>query len=143
MIKINALPDILAERASTETHRLAYRFLTNSGEEETVISYGQLHRSAKLIAAHLLMQLKAGDRALLLYPPGLEFVKAYFGCLYAGIIAIPAYPPHPARLDRTLPVLESIAKDASPAAALITNLLHSSIRNSSTDISRSQFVKMD
>ena len=63
--------------------------------------------------ATLLRALGAqGERALLLYPPGLEYVAGFFGCLYAGVVAVPAYPPDPTRLERTLPRLRAIARDA-------------------------------
>ena len=59
-----------------------------------------------------------GERALLIYPPGLDYIAAFFGCLYAGVIAVPAYPPNPAQLKRTLPRLGMIAHDARPSVAL-------------------------
>jgi acyl-CoA synthetase (AMP-forming)/AMP-acid ligase II/acyl carrier protein len=59
-----------------------------------------------------------GERALLLYPPGLEFIAAFFGCLYAGVVAVPAYPPDFDRLAATLPRLGAIARDSSAAIVL-------------------------
>ena len=56
-----------------------------------------------------------GGRALLLYPPGLEFIAAFFGCLYAGVVAVPAYLP---RLNRPMTRLRSIVVDAQPCAVL-------------------------
>jgi acyl-CoA synthetase (AMP-forming)/AMP-acid ligase II len=62
--------------------------------------------------------VRPGDRALLLYPPGLEFIPAFFGCLYSGVIAVPAYPPQPSQASRTLPRLLSIVADADVAIVL-------------------------
>ncbi|HEX2269404.1 MAG TPA: AMP-binding protein, partial [Pyrinomonadaceae bacterium] len=83
-----------------------------------------MDRRARAIAASLYAAgIKDGDRVLLLYPPGLDFTAAFFGCLYAGVVAIPVYPPHPARLNRTLPRLQAIIADAQAAAALTTTPL--------------------
>ena len=58
-----------------------------------------------------------GERALLLYPAGLDFVAAFFGCLYAGVVAVPAYPP---RRNRNMARIEAIADDAEAKIALTT-----------------------
>ncbi len=71
-------------------------------------------RSRRALAA----SVPPGERALLLYPPGLDFIAAFFGCLYAGVVAVPAYPPRPN--DRSQPRLRAIARDAEPRAALTT-----------------------
>jgi acyl-CoA synthetase (AMP-forming)/AMP-acid ligase II len=65
----------------------------------------------------------AGERALLLYPPGLEYIAAFFGCLYGGAVAVPAYPPDLVRPERTLPRFRAIAHDAQPAVALTTSAI--------------------
>src|SRR5262249_20589376 len=62
-----------------------------------------------------------GQPALLVYPPGLEFISAFFGCLYGGAIAVPVYPPDPMRLERSLPRLRAIIDDARPVVALTTS----------------------
>ena len=62
--------------------------------------------------------VRPGDRALLIYPPSLDFIPAFFGCLYAGVIAVPAYPPQPAQASRTLPRLLSIVGDADVSIVL-------------------------
>jgi acyl-CoA synthetase (AMP-forming)/AMP-acid ligase II len=68
-----------------------------------------------------------GDRVLLLYPTGLEFIAAYFGCLYAGVIAVPVPPPNPAQPQRTLPRVQAITNDARPSVAFTTSSLLSQI----------------
>ena len=68
---------------------LTYGFLVDGDKKELTLTYGQLHRRALAIAARLKDESKPGDRALLLYPPGLEFIYAFFGCLCAGVIAVP------------------------------------------------------
>ena len=64
-----------------------------------MLTRGELDRRARALAARLQARGLAGRRALLLYPPGLEFIAAFFGCLYAGVVAVPAYPPRPNRPD--------------------------------------------
>ena len=85
-------------------------------------SFAEVDRRARAIAAVLAERGFAGERALMLYPPGLDFIAAFFGCLYAGVIAVPAYPPDPTRLEASLPRLLAIARDARPAA-LLTNAM--------------------
>lgn len=118
-----SLVDILRWRAENQPHRLAYRFLTDGENEEVLITYKALDQRARAIGAILQSSAKAGDRALLLFPPGLDFIAAYLGCLYARIIAIPLYPPHPARLEKTAPIIRRIAADAKPAVALLSSTL--------------------
>ena len=80
-----------------------------------------LDARARTIAAALADM--RGDRALLVYPPGLEYVAALFGCYYAGVVAVPAYPPDPSRLERSLPRLEAIIRDAEPRVVLTLDVL--------------------
>ena len=132
MQKPTSLVDILQWRAMNQPHQLAYRFLVDGEYEEVCLSYQELDQRARSIAALLQSSAKVGDRALLLYPPGLDFIVAYFGCLYARIIAIPAYPPHPNRLEKTLPTILRIAADAKPSVALLTSTLFENISSQNT-----------
>ena len=125
--KPTSLVDILQWRAMNQPHQVAYRFLLDGEYDEVCLSYQELDQRARSIAALLQSSAKVGDRALLLYPPGLDFIVAYFGCLYARIIAIPAYPPHPNRLEKTLPTILRIAADAKPSVALLTSTLFENI----------------
>jgi acyl-CoA synthetase (AMP-forming)/AMP-acid ligase II len=126
MTNAKSLIDILSWRAINQSHQLAYRFLH---EEENVCSYGELDRKARAIAIKIQSISKPGDRVLLLYPPGLDFIFAYFGCLYAQVIAVPAYPPHPARLERTLPMIRGIIADSTPKVALVNRMLRDAIKS--------------
>ena len=78
---------------------------------------------ARAIAALLQSYNARGERAFLLYPTGLEFIAAFFGCLYAGVTAVPLPPPHPAQPQRTLPKLRAVADAAQPAIVLTTSAL--------------------
>src|SRR5258706_3167645 len=113
------LIEALRETADSRPGQTAFTFLDGTGAA-TDLSYGELDRQALAIAARLQEGGSAGQRALLLYPPGLEFVAAFLGCLYGGVVAVPAYPP---TSERTLPRLLAIAQDSKPALALTTREL--------------------
>lgn len=119
-VESSTLVELLRWRALHQPDQLAYTFLIDGEAAADRVTYGELDRQARAMGALLQKGKAQGERALLLYPPGLEFIVAFFGCLYAGVTAVPAYPPHPARLDRTLPKLRAIANDAQPSIALTT-----------------------
>ena len=114
----SSIVEILQARAGSDPDRIAYRFLSFASASEETLTYAELDTAARRIGAHLQTFTVPGDRALLLYRPGLEFIQGFLGCLYAGVIAVPAYPPHPTRPARDLPKLRGIAGDARPAAIL-------------------------
>ncbi|WP_049764334.1 fatty acyl-AMP ligase [Polaromonas sp. JS666] len=103
--------------AEVTPEKLAYRFLPDAGGVPIEISYGSLRTRAWAIAAGLLSLAKPGDRALIMLPSGLEFIQAFLGCLYAGVIAVPLYPPRP---NQNFQRLASIHASATPALAITT-----------------------
>jgi acyl-CoA synthetase (AMP-forming)/AMP-acid ligase II len=119
----STLVDILCWRALHQPDQLAYTFLQNGDTEELHLTYADLDRRARAIGAKLHSLGMYGERALLVYQPGLEFVAGFFGCLYAGVVAVPVYPPHPSRLDRTLPRFLAIVDNTQPRAALTSSAL--------------------
>ncbi|HEV2861081.1 MAG TPA: amino acid adenylation domain-containing protein [Pyrinomonadaceae bacterium] len=114
--KPRTLAGLLRARAQGEPGRVAYRFLSDGEAQGESVTYAELDGRARSVAAVLQSTCDEGERALLLYPPGLDYVAAFFGCLYAGVVAVPAYPPHANRRQR----LESIAADSQAALALTT-----------------------
>lgn len=112
------LVDLLRRRAIEQPDAFTYRFLEDGENLEVKLTNSEIDLRARKIAAYLQEYLLPGDRAVLLYPPGLEYIAAFFGCLYAGIVAVPAYPPDIMRLDRTLPRFLSTVRDCQPAAIL-------------------------
>ncbi|HEY3756646.1 MAG TPA: MupA/Atu3671 family FMN-dependent luciferase-like monooxygenase [Opitutaceae bacterium] len=120
------LAEILQWRASRQAGRRAFTFLPDAGGAESSHTYGTLDRRARAIAAQLRRRLAAGERAALLFPPGLEFVEAFFGCLYAGVVAVPAYPP---RNRGHLPRLRSLLADSGARLALTTARTAETIRS--------------
>jgi acyl-CoA synthetase (AMP-forming)/AMP-acid ligase II len=111
------LVQLVQYRAETEPNEPAFIYLTNGVDNEIVMSNADLDRQARRIAAWLQSRNMFGQRILLLYPPGLEFITAYFGCLYAGAIAVPVYPP---RRNRSIQRIQSVADSANAAVALTT-----------------------
>lgn len=130
--------ELLKYRAESTPDSMAYTFLKDGVEEENVFTYAELDLHARAIAATL-GDVK-GARALLIYPPGTEFVVGFFGALYAGAIPIPAPPPDMARLKRTLPRLKSIILDADASLMFTT----SGIADSLSDVieESSEFSEM-
>ncbi len=114
------LVELLQSRAQGAPDATAYTFLDKGEKEGGRFTYSQLDEQARSIAVTLQRTMKPGERALLLYPPGLDFIAAFFGCLYSGVVAVPAYPPDPHRLERSLPRLQTIAQDAQTSAILTT-----------------------
>lgn len=123
----STLVELLRQRAEQYPEKRAYTFLVDGEGEEVSLSYGELDARARVLAQALVGQGLSRERALLLYPPGLDFIAGFFGCLYAGLVAIPAYPPDPARLKRTLKRLEAIVADAKARVALTTGGILSSL----------------
>lgn len=124
-----SLVDILQYRAKEQPNQLAYRYLVDGEYNEVVLTYEDLDRRARSIAALLQSFTNAGDRALLIFPPGLDFIAAFFGCLYAKILAVPVYPPHPARPEKNLSIILRVADDAKPTVALLTSSLYDVIKS--------------
>lgn len=117
----NSLVSMLRHRALHQENCRAYTFLADGESETAAVTYGQLDRHARIIAAALADRgITPGTRGILLYPPGLDFIAAFFGAIYAGVIAVPCYPPHRLQLARSLPRLTAIAANADPSVVLCT-----------------------
>lgn len=120
------LVDALRIRAAERPDKTLYRFL-GAGEDEQTLSFAQLDRDARMIGAHL--QARAGHAptvALLLYPPGLEFIRAFFGCLYAGVIAVPLHLP--GSRQENWQRLSKIANDAGASFVLTDDGNHDAVQ---------------
>ncbi|NJM90857.1 MAG: fatty acyl-AMP ligase [Myxococcales bacterium] len=114
---IPTLVDLVIQRAATARTAPMYTYLGERGSDEASITVDELQRQSQAIAVALRERMRPGDRALLIYGPGLEFITAFFGCLYAGVIAVPVFPPvRPREQKRVL----AIARAATPTLVLTT-----------------------
>ncbi len=114
------LVDLLRERADLGGE-YGFRFLAGRDDREELLSLVDLDRRARAVASHLMARGLKGERAILCYPPGVEFLVGLFGSLYAGMVAVPAYPPRSHKSDARL---SSIATSCRPGVVLApTNLV--------------------
>jgi FkbH-like protein len=116
----STLIDLVLARAQNEPERVAFIFLSDGETEKERIAYGELHRRACAVGGYLQDSATVGERALLLLPSGLDFLVSFLGALYAGMIAVPAYPPGVSRTDGKAKRFQSILRDAQPAKVLTT-----------------------
>ncbi|GAB9472086.1 Fatty-acid-coa ligase [Globisporangium polare] len=102
--------------------KIVYTFLDDRGKESVNYTYEDIDKAARRIAATLQTEgnLQKGDRVMLCYPPGLDFAMGFWGCLYAGAIGIPVYPPYPGTLAKDLPKFNRMVED-SGAKVILTN----------------------
>jgi acyl transferase domain-containing protein/acyl-CoA synthetase (AMP-forming)/AMP-acid ligase II/acyl carrier protein len=119
--------DLLRWRATQQSEQRVYSFLSDGETEKDHLTFAELDQQARIVGATLQGMTERGDRALLIYPSGIEFIVAFFGCLYSGIIAVPVYPPSAARSDRTLSKFRATASDARPTVILTTTVLLSRV----------------
>jgi amino acid adenylation domain-containing protein len=118
--------EVLKRRAAAQGERVAYSFLPDGETEELRLTYGELDERARSIASLLTSGgTLSSERVLLLYGPGLDYIAAFFGCLYAGAVAVPAYPP---RLNRNLHRLQTVVRDSGASVALTSTSVLSRLK---------------
>ena len=111
----NSMVELLRARAAEQPDERAYVFLSDRGGEEASLTFSELERRARALAAELVDRGLRGERALLMFPPGLDFIVAFFGCLIAGTIAVPMMPPRRLGARNSS---ASIVADCTPRIAL-------------------------
>jgi len=109
------LIDTVFENAERTPHKRAYLYVHGDSASNDVITYAELCSQVCRTASLLSQRGGRGERALLIYQPGLEFVCTFLGCLYAGIVAVPIYPP---RNNRSIERVRSVASDSDATIAL-------------------------
>ncbi len=115
------LVDLLRRNARRLPHERAYVYLADGERDERAITWAALHDRALRIAGRLLERGLRGERALLVYPAGLDYLETFYGCLVAGVVAVPAELPGARRLARSLPRLRALLEDSGSAAVLTTS----------------------
>ncbi|MBA54547.1 MAG: hypothetical protein CMK89_08845 [Pseudomonadales bacterium] len=120
MPSYSSLVDMLIQRAQSSGRAVYANFVSSNGEVAEQLTFRELNQSACQIGASLQDQGLAGRTVLLLFLPGLDYIRAFFGCLYAGAIPVPAYPPTG---TKDLQRLGKIAVDCQAGAILSSNSL--------------------
>jgi amino acid adenylation domain-containing protein len=123
-VKYLTLIDLLQAKALNQADQCAYTVLLDGETEKSSITYAELDRRSRSIGTLLQDLGLAGQRILLVYPPGLDYIAAFFGCLYAGSVAVPVYPP---RFNRSLERLQGILLDCQATVALTTKSIQTDL----------------
>jgi acyl-CoA synthetase (AMP-forming)/AMP-acid ligase II/acyl carrier protein len=119
------ITEIFEKHAAAFPDKVIYSYLEDGFNESAGITYGKMCKQAKAIASVLQKKHKKGDRALMLFPSGIEFIVSLFGCFFAGIIGVPAYPP---RKNRLFERFESIITDCRPALIMTTRKIRDDLQ---------------
>src|SRR5580698_4261024 len=142
---VDSILDKLDSLGNQHPHRLLYSYIDVNGNPIGGYSYEQFLHRTKVIAGHLRKEhgFQSQDRLLLAYPPGLEMICAFFGCVRAGLIPVPVYPPSSRGFQGALYKMVHIAKDCQAAGILTskdylgslkTNLARSGVSASGVDV---------
>uniref|UniRef100_A0A8C7WE45 Disco interacting protein 2 homolog C n=1 Tax=Oncorhynchus mykiss TaxID=8022 RepID=A0A8C7WE45_ONCMY len=134
------LSEVLQWRAQTTPDHVLYTLLNSRGTIASSLSCVQLHKRAEKIATMLAERghLQDGDHVALVYPPGIDLIAAFYGCLYAGCVPITVRPPHPQNIATTLPTVKMIVEVSRSACmmttAVICKLLRSKEASAAVDV---------
>jgi acyl-CoA synthetase (AMP-forming)/AMP-acid ligase II/acyl carrier protein len=137
------LVELLRYRALHQPNQTAFTFLQDEEGLESSLTYQELDTKARAIAVYLQNISTPGERVLLLYPPGIDYIAAFFGCLYADLISIPLYPP---RNNRNMSRIESIMADSQAKIALTNNQCLVNVQtlfNNGADLQKLQWLATD
>src|SRR4051812_35090066 len=117
------LADMLRERAAVDPDRRAYAFIDDDDVISSVLTFAELDRRSRAIAAFIQSRARQKDRVLLFHPPGLDYLAAFYGCFYAGVVAVPVFPHDQSRARRSAARLQAIMADAEASLALTSRLV--------------------
>jgi acyl-CoA synthetase (AMP-forming)/AMP-acid ligase II/acyl carrier protein len=123
LMSCTSLVQVVRARSELHPDRLAFTFLADGEDSEENLTFADVDRRARALAAELLHLGLSDSRALIVYEPGLDYLTALLGCMYAKFTAVPVYPPDAMRAARTMARLESIIEDAHPRVLLTTSSL--------------------
>src|SRR5271165_5863375 len=131
---MESILDKLDSLGDQHPHRVLYSYIDLNGDQIGGYTYESFLHRTKVIAGHLRKEhgFAAQDRLLLAYPPGLEMICAFFGCVRAGLISVPVYPPSSRGFQSALYKMVHIAKDCQAAAVLTSKDYHASLRTNLT-----------
>lgn len=116
-----SLSELFEFRCHQLPQELAYVFVRDSLDLKRQLTYGELERTVTPLAGHLAQRARPGTRVLLLYPPGIDVVCAFWACICAGLVPVPAPAPDPVRRKHSLPRLRAIIENAQASLVLTTS----------------------
>ena len=116
----STLIDLLQRRAVERPEFPVYSLLRGDGKKEGGYTFSEIDRLARSVAVTLGDDMPVGERAVLLFPSGLDFLSAFFGCLYGGIVGVPVQMHGFSRLPQMLPRILDIARAAGARTILTT-----------------------
>ncbi len=125
-----SLVEIISKRADLQPEHVVYRYLGDGVNETERFTFKEIDRVARSVAQELAKKLVPGDRVVLLFPQGLQYIAALYGCFYGGFIAIPAYPP---RRNRKTDRLNAIIEDSGASACIATRDVFSTVERNFSD----------
>jgi len=131
---VSTMVELLRWRATHQPDRVAYTFLRDGEADADDLTYAQLDRRVRAVAAWLQERADAGDTVLMMFEEGHDYLHALFGCMYAKVLAVPVHPPDPRRLHRTLPRLKNIAADAGVRFVLTTSDIAEAAKEAFDDV---------
>lgn len=140
ILDCSTLVEILARRAVQKPTLRAYAFLADGRKESGSFTYAEIDQRARAVARGLRERGLEGERVLLLFQPGLGFVATFWGCLYAGVVAVPLMPPSSVRLKAALPRLVSVVKDARAKAVACEPELVELLRSQAPELEQLQWL---
>ncbi|CAB4061952.1 Disco-interacting protein 2 homolog C,Disco-interacting protein 2,Disco-interacting protein 2 homolog A,Disco-interacting protein 2 homolog B-A,Disco-interacting protein 2 homolog B [Lepeophtheirus salmonis] len=122
--KYQFISEILRWRSQSTADHVLFTLLNSKGSPAQTLTCSQLHKKAERIACLLLEKgrLNTGDHVALIYPPGVDLICAFYGCLYVGVVPVTIRPPHPQNLQTTLPTVRMIV-DVSKSAIVLSSQL--------------------
>uniref|UniRef100_A0A3P9MN99 Disco-interacting protein 2 homolog Ca n=1 Tax=Oryzias latipes TaxID=8090 RepID=A0A3P9MN99_ORYLA len=125
------LSEVLQWRAQTTPDHVLYTLLNSRGTIASSLTCVQLHKRAEKIAAILAERgpLQDGDHIALVYPPGIDLIAAFYGCLYAGCVPITVRPPHPQNISTTLPTVKMIVEVSRSVCVMTTQVISKLLRS--------------
>ncbi len=137
----NNIVNLLHQRAIQFPDKVAYAFLKDGITIGSSLTYGELDSKARAIAETIQFQASPGVRALLLYSSSEEFLPAFFGCLYAGVIAVPCPMLEGIGLKQILSRVNAISNDSHPSLLLTTSSCYSGLEERNREIAKLQTLK--
>lgn len=121
----NTLVDLLRYRTEQHASQVLYEMLYCEDADQSRTTFAELDLSSKAIGSYLQQRVRVGERVLLLFQPGMAYIQAFMGCLYAGVIPVPAYPPDRRNVHRLMTIIE----DAKAMVILSTSSIRNNLKN--------------